>query len=508
MSLSNNIPEKTGVDPLLRKYLLLGIGLSIIEFILLKICYPYPDFFSDSYSYISVAYEHLDIGIWPIGYSKFLNGVHSISHSAVLLVAIQFILVQAASYTLFVTIYRLFNPSKLTINIIFYFITINPFTLYLCNTINSDAIFAAFSIFWINSLLLIIKRPTIKQYIIHAILIFICFTIRNNAYYYPFISAVAILITKDIWYKKLVAVAMPTLLIISFIFYTKEKARELTGYSQYSLFTGWQLANNALYVYDKLQIDSTIFQTKESQIINQIAKGFASKNRGDDFHELLDNYTGNFFIREPKAPLKVYFSHNYHSKTEIDVISDWGNASKHFEEFGKPTILHYPLTFARYFVLPNIKHYFISPLSHIGLYNYGQNKIDHIASEWFDFETNKVRSISPSFQGKIITIYQLLFGFMNLFFLLNLVQYLSKYKLDLKSSEINSYLLILTLLVSLNFLFSITTTENILRYQYVPLFILIIFVTATNNFLKETKREISNKKSLTNTPFITEVSSK
>src|ERR1700761_9378405 len=48
------------------------IGMSV-GFFIFKLCYPFPDFFSDSYSYIYAAEHHLDVNIWPIGYSWFLS---------------------------------------------------------------------------------------------------------------------------------------------------------------------------------------------------------------------------------------------------------------------------------------------------------------------------------------------------------------------------------------------------------------------------------------------------
>src|SRR5450631_4302573 len=74
----------------------LCICLSIVLFVIFKIFYPYPDFFGDSYSYIYAAKEKLNINIWPIGYSKFLEVFHAITHSDLALVGFQYFSMQIA----------------------------------------------------------------------------------------------------------------------------------------------------------------------------------------------------------------------------------------------------------------------------------------------------------------------------------------------------------------------------------------------------------------------------
>src|SRR6266567_1792206 len=66
-------------------YSLLMLFLMVCQFIVFKLLYPFPDFFSDSYSYLFAAYAHLDTNIWPIGYSKFLSLFHYFTHSAIAL---------------------------------------------------------------------------------------------------------------------------------------------------------------------------------------------------------------------------------------------------------------------------------------------------------------------------------------------------------------------------------------------------------------------------------------
>src|SRR5689334_1714580 len=67
----------------IRRYLWITLIGSSIQFIIFKILYPFPDFISDSYSYIYTAATHANVGLWPIGYSKFLWLIHSIWYNDV-----------------------------------------------------------------------------------------------------------------------------------------------------------------------------------------------------------------------------------------------------------------------------------------------------------------------------------------------------------------------------------------------------------------------------------------
>src|ERR1700722_13718080 len=72
-------------------YCLIILGLMILQWIIFKLCYPYPDFFSDSYSYIYAAAFHMNVNIWPIGYSRFLALFHLLTSSPSALVSFQYL---------------------------------------------------------------------------------------------------------------------------------------------------------------------------------------------------------------------------------------------------------------------------------------------------------------------------------------------------------------------------------------------------------------------------------
>ncbi len=91
-----------------RKLLVTAGIATLLQFTVFKFLYPYPDFFSDSYSYIYAASANLDINIWPIGYSKFLYIFHELTHSSLALVAFQYFFLEISCLFLFFTILYLY----------------------------------------------------------------------------------------------------------------------------------------------------------------------------------------------------------------------------------------------------------------------------------------------------------------------------------------------------------------------------------------------------------------
>jgi len=471
-------------DRLNRRFLLCGIGISLVQFIVFKVLYPYPDFFSDSYSYLEAAYSRLDVSIWPIGYSKFLWLVHHITRSDTALISIQYLLLQLSLFHLFFTIRYFYQVGKTTDTILFLFLFVNPLSLYLCNYINSDPLFASLSIFWLVQLIWISKHPRIYQIFIQATLLFLCFTIRNNAYYYPLVAAVFFYFSRQSLVRRIAGIVMPLLLLVPFIVHTENEALKKTGTRQFSLFTGWQLANNALYIYDKVEVDSNDLLTPQAKELNEIAIGYFRHIKSEAFHEYLDSYVGNYFIRQPEAPLKTYYNRHYNSPKDTDIVRSWGRASADFEPFGRAIILRHPFTYIQYFILPNIGHYFLPPLSHLERYNYGQEKIYPIAAYWFHYPSTKVRCFSYNIQQFLI-IYEALFALFNVYFFWQFIRLLfEKWSKDMPAKQPVEYWLI-SLFFLLNFGFSITTTENILRYQYVPMVILLSFSFIIKDWLEK-----------------------
>ncbi len=85
-----------------------------VEFILFKLLYPYASFFSDSYSYIFAAAMHLDVNVWPIGYSKFLQFFPWITRSHLALISFQFYFLEISALYFFLSILYFYRLQRIT----------------------------------------------------------------------------------------------------------------------------------------------------------------------------------------------------------------------------------------------------------------------------------------------------------------------------------------------------------------------------------------------------------
>lgn len=453
-----------------RKLLRIALGGLILQFIIFKLLYPFPDFFSDSYSYLFAAYAHLDVSIWPIGYSKFLLLFHSLTHSGTALVAFQYLFLEVACLYFFYTILYFFRPAKNTTNIFFFFLFFNPLFLYISNYVNSDPLFIALSLFWFTQLIWIIFRPKNYQIFTQAILLFLCFTIRNNAYYYPLVTLLAFSLSAKRLPWKIAGTLAPFLLIIPFIIHTRNAAYQMTGTHQFSLFTGWQLANNALYIYKDLPVDPEDFSSPAARELDSLSKKF-HEHLISNFDEYLDQYVGNFFIREPVSPLKQYMEKHYAVTDGYSGVAAWGKASPVFEEFGKTIIKNNFSAYVRNYMLLNAKNYFAPPLEKLEVYNLGLDSIENIAIYWFDFKHNRVQSVSRHLQGSVLYIFVPLFFILNLYMLIWFIQYLIRKKYRNAGSIFNKTLVLTSGLLVANFCFCVVATIIVFRYEVFPLII-------------------------------------
>lgn len=455
-----------------RVYLLVAVIGAIIQLIIFKLCYPYADFFSDSYSYIFAAAARYDVNIWPIGYSKFLWLFRHLTSSDTAVVAFQYLFGQLMALYFFFTLLYFYTPSRQISIIIFVGLFFNPLLLYLSNYISSDALFLGLSLLWVVQLLWIIHRPRSYQIFVHALLIAALFTLRYNAMFYPIISAIALLISKRAVIWKLTGIALPLVLILLFVDHTKNSAYTLTGTRQFSIFGGWQLANNALYMYP--------FITENGQPpvgckeFDQEVKRFFGKY--NENAKTVSPRDGAFYIKFPKAPLKQYLVNHFDINNDnTNGIAAWGSVAPIYGSYGKFLILRHPFAFARYFLLPNAFNYCSPPLEKLEVYNLGQEEVYPLAARWFHYPSTHVKAISLNIQGAILLLFPGIFLVVNLFFIWTLILWIKTRRTRAKDYPFQQALLIIGLLLLANFGFSVLASPIVFRYQVLPMILCFSF---------------------------------
>lgn len=458
--------------PLCRRYLIFASTIAILQLIIFKILYPFPDFISDSYSYISTNLYHMDVNLWPVGYSKFLWLVHLISHSDLFLVAIQFIILEAALAYFFYTILYLYQPAKYITISLFIFLFLNPIFIYLSNCVLSDAVFTALTLIFLGQFLWMIHRPTTKQIIIQGLIIGVAFTIRYTAVYYPLVAIAGFIFTNQRVSVKIWGSLLGITLMIPFYLFTVQKTKEITGTSEFSVFGGWQIANNALYMYDHIKVDTNKLPSGTIELDRLVRRFYSvvpAKYR--DFGP----FPGTYFIKVPYAVLKPYMFGRYTYDSPPGQFHSWGMVSPIYRKYGTYLILHFPLAFGRYYLWLNTKNYFLPHLEKFGSYNLETNTVPIEVQDWFDLITPEVYSVSSTFQGKLFYVFPIIFMALNLAFIGYLIRALSKKRWSLLKNGLRMGTLFIVGYLIVNFAFSIFATPIVLRYQIVPMILLFTF---------------------------------
>jgi len=463
--------------PANKRYLLIALAGMVVQFIIFKFLYPYPDFISDSYSYIDTNLHHMKVNLWPIGYSKFIAAVHWFTASHVFLVGLQYVISTLALLYFFYSVLYLYGLSKTSTLVLYIFLFFNPMFLYLANCVLSDTIFCALSLTLFTQYLWMYRRPSIYNLVVQALLIGVAFTIRYTAIYYPLVSIVAILVSGYKLPVKLTGMAAPWLLILPFIHYTQERTKEVTGTAEFSVFGGWQIANNALYMYDHIDVDST--QLPEGTLeLDRLARYYFSVVPPEK--RVLADIQGTFFIKVPNAILKPYMAMDYAKHgAPHDARSSfraWGMVSPVYKAYGTYLIKHHPFAFMRYYMWLNTKNYFIPYPEKFGSYNIGMRQVWEPARIWFNLKSNDITLVpSIEFQGYLFLLYPMFFMVLNIYFAFVLGYFLFSGNLKHNPRRLNMAIIAATAFLVINFGFSVFATPVVLRYQVVPMILLLYF---------------------------------
>jgi hypothetical protein len=457
--------------------------LMLAQFIIFKLMYPFPDFFSDSYSYIFAAYAHLDVNIWPTGYSRFLSLFHFFSHSGLALVGFQYLVFALSGLYFYHTLIYFYHTGKNTRIFLCLFLFFNPLFLYVANYVTSDILFISMSLLWLTQLIWILQRPKLYQVFVQAILMFVMFTFRYNAMIYPLIAAGVFLLSKQRTWVKVVGIVSGPLLIVPFIIWASLAAKKMTGTAQFPpILGGWQWGNNALYMREFVEEDSTKFPTPETAELDRIARQFF-RTVPPQYRDLPAE-VANFFFRHPEAPLKQYMSRHFHPKDGIEDVVAWGKCAVVFDQYGKYVIRRHPLAFAQHYLLVNTKNYFLPPLEKLEIYNLGLDEMWPMGQYWFHYPSPKVVSVSKTLQGTLLALFPMFFLVVNLYFGIGLILFIRKSGFRSFSREWRYTLLVISVFLALNCAFSIFANIIVIRYQILPMIVFLAFAMLLTDHLE------------------------
>jgi hypothetical protein len=328
-------------------------------------------------------------------------------------------MIQYSILFLLFTIFYFYKAGRVMQAVLLCFMVFNPLLLHLANMISSDGLFLALSMTWFALLLWIIYKPSNKIIYWHAAVLFAAFSVRYNALIYPFISLLAFGLSKLSPRKKLVGLGLVLLLCGWFVGLTMFQYKKLTGYWQFSPFSGWLLANNAMYAYREVApVDRKPVPLQFRALDNMI------RSFHDRYPDLQLGWDGYAYMWRPQFPLMQYRDNLFKKDIAATPFKKWASMGPLYSSYGWYIIKKYPAHFLRYFVWPNSVRYFGPPIEFLGGYNLGKPTVPESAVKWFGYTNNRVKVRMKSGQVLILQDYPFLVSVINLIMLLGLLSYL------------------------------------------------------------------------------------
>jgi len=449
-------------------YLRLSLIAIIIQFAIFKYWYPFAGFINgDSYVYLETAYHNMSINTYPVGYSNFLRLLSVFTKSDTVVVGIQYMLLQCSILFFLFTLFYFYKFSKAAQIILLLFFVLNPVFLYIGNYISSDALFISLSLIWLGSLVWILRKPSLNITILHCLILIFTFTVRYNALYYPFLSILIIFISKQSPMLRTASVLLIVTLLGSFILFNMGKYHKLAGIRQFSPFSGWQIANNALYAYRNIDKSDRKPLPNQFDDLDKIVRKYFDTTRGGLQYPQELQRLNTWYMWNPRSPLQIFMNQKTTGdSSHSQELKKWASVGPHFSAYGSAIIRNYPHEYFTYFIWPNMVRFYTPPLEFLQQYSTGSDSVQLVAQAWFGYSSNKIRARVKDFKVRTLDFLPIIVACINILFIFALFSYLVLWGRTDKS--IRQIILLVLLLWVLNFFFSVLASPISLRFQVFP----------------------------------------
>jgi len=399
-----------------RRYLLAALLINLVLLLVYKYCYPFPDLNTDGQGYIFAAASNQKVYYRPFGYARFLQLLRSFTFGAYAVVAAQyFLVVLAAQFCFFTTDYFFPFKHKAVKACTWLLISVNPVLLVLSNALLSDILFIALSITWFALLLWTWKRKSWLALLLQLVILYWCFQVRYNALYYPLVAAAVFGFAPGMKLPYRLAGAIGSLLLITAT-YTgiKNTTYKTTGADVFAGFSGWQAANNALFIYKRADIRTEDFDDPELQLLDKFVKRYIDSIPAEEREQIARNELQNSsFLWNPGSPLKKYLFY-YLQKHRINYFQAWYRVSPLYSKYAMQIIKDHPEAYFRHFLLPNLWYEFVPTAEFMEKYN-GDTAITPLTRQWLDVKGPVPLARAPRLKEALIRPYPVLHGILQLF---------------------------------------------------------------------------------------------
>lgn len=400
-----------------KKTILITIGVSLPFFCILKYIYPYPDLFVDSNNYVDWAVRDLAVSYRPTGYTYLLKFLHGISDSAMFTIFVQYLFFLLSTLFCMLSADHLYGiPKKLMLPLLIAIVA-NPMLLLQVNMVSSDTIFSSLTVVWFTLCMWIAKRGNIPLILAQILLLYLCFEIRFMAMFYPVVAMVAIYFSTSKWTYKIAGMGLTIFVILLAVEREKDLVEKATGTRVFSGFSGWQIANNALYAYKYMDVDVTDMPSNEMKVLDGCVRFFI------DSVNTVPGEVSSSYIWDRKSPLKQFVMANS-VRSHIPYFPLWFSTSQLYNEYGWYLIKTFPKQYFQHFLLPNTRQYFYPDKEALWDYCDGRPQIPPATKQWFNFDTDVLSNRAPGLQKSIMPAFPALSMLLNAFNVLAIFYFL------------------------------------------------------------------------------------
>ncbi len=459
-----------------KKYLLSAIAIGVVYFLVLRSLYPVPSFYSDSFTWIGAAKNNQPVTFRPIGYSKLVQFFKHFSISDLALTAAQYFSNLIANLILFFTCIYFFAYNRVSKNLLFALLILNPFYLFYSNYVSADAFFFSFTIAFFTLLIWILYKPSRYVIVIQLAILALLFQLRYNAIIFPAISSLALVISKQVWWKKVVYIFSSFLLIALLILSTLRATERYTGTKIFSAFSGWQMANNAMHILRYEKLDTSTIADKQTKEFLLYALPFF------DTASFIPADASAWYMWHEYSPLKKYVS--VFAKKKVGYFRTWNTLGPVYSKFGRTIILKKPFSYLKHFAIPNSKAYFFPSLEVYEDYMEGNDTIGGVAQEYYQYKTNKTPQHYPLLYTIVFNPWKYGFTITNALFIVFTFWYLLSKNYKCRPRLFNYTLLCFSTLYLANFFFVVLLAPSVLRYH---IFILTLSFPVTIYMMQQLK---------------------
>jgi hypothetical protein len=318
----------------------------------------------------------------------------------------------------------------------------------------------------------ILHRPTTRLLIFQALILFVAFTVRYNALFYPLVGAIALLLSRQRVWTKLAAISGSFLLIGAFILFISSRYKDFVGIREFTPFSGWQIANNAMYAYRYVDHDKLVTPPSQFQELDRMIRTYFDSTRDTRKHPESMLVASTVYMWDPSSPLQKYMDLQFKKDSTAKPLKRWAIMAPLYTAYGNWLIRTYPGEYAAHYLWPNAIKYYTPPVEFLETYNMGIDSVTSTAQMWFHWKSPKVKTLMKDFNVSTLNWFPILIGVLNVIFLISTLFFLilNGYK---SNSRLQRILWLALGLWAINFGFSVYASPIALRFQVFPVLVYI-----------------------------------